>query len=230
MAVRVLLCDRNAFSRVGLRTVLNGYPTIRVVGEVADGADAMAAALRLRPEVVLADVGLPPDGGVELTRRLLERASHVRGLPGGTGTRGDWRPAVILMTPLMDGAIVDSLRAGVSAILVKDCPAEEFVRAIEVVVAGGGFLAPPVVRHLVDQLSGAAPAQPTGTGADQLTPREWEVLALVAEGLSNVEIGRRLFVGEPTVKYHVSQLLRKLALRDRLQLAAYAYRNGLVTR
>jgi DNA-binding NarL/FixJ family response regulator len=216
MAARVLLCDQNAFSRIGLKMVLSGYPGIDVVAESGTGTDALAAATRLRPDIVLADLALPGMDGVELTRQVLARADDA------------WRPSMVLMTPKMDDAVLAALRAGAAGILLKECEADDFVRAIEVILDGGGFLAPQVVRHLVNHMSGQAVTGVGSTAAGGLTQREREVLALVADGLSNVEIGKRLFVGEPTVKYHISQLLRKLNLRDRLQAAAFAYKNGLV--
>jgi DNA-binding NarL/FixJ family response regulator len=219
MVARVLLCDQNAFSRIGLRTVLGAYPSIDVVAESGTGTDALAAAVRLRPDVVLADLALPGMDGIELTRQVLTRAAC---------TNGAWTPSMVLMTPRMDDAVLGALRAGAAGILVKECEADEFVRAIDVILNGGGFLAPQVVRHLVNHMSGATATSAGSTAAGALTDREREVLALLADGLSNVEIGARLFVGEPTVKYHISQLLRKLNLRDRLQAAAFAYKNGLV--
>jgi DNA-binding NarL/FixJ family response regulator len=217
MAARVLLCDPNAFARIGLKLVLDGYPSVEVVGEAGDGAQALAAARRLSPDVVLADVALPGVDGIELTRQLLDRMSAA-----------DRVPHVLLMAAQLDADVVAALRAGAAGILLKDCAADDFVRAIELVVDGGGFLAPRVVRHLVDQMSGVAGASCADKWSAALTRREREVLELVAAGLSNVEIGQKLFVGEPTVKYHVSQLLRKLNLRDRLQAAAFAYKNGIV--
>lgn len=199
--------------------VLDGYSPVEVVAEAGTGTEALACVTRLRPDLVLADVSLPGLNGIELTRKVLDVAA--------TSAVG-WAPAMVLLTPSMDDAVLAALRAGVSGILLRECQADEFVRAIQVILDGGGFLAPQVVRHLVDHMSGAVSTSTGSEAAGALTRREREVLTLVADGLSNVEIGARLFVGEPTIKYHISQLLRKLNLRDRLQAAAFAYKNGLV--
>jgi DNA-binding NarL/FixJ family response regulator len=225
MAARVLLCDSQLLARIGLRTVLAGYPSVELVGEVDHGERAVRYAARLAPDVVLADMALPGLDGVALTRHLI--GDH-RPVPGVLGPRPGSPPAVLLIAPAMDDKVLQALRAGASGILLRTCDPDELVRAIQVVLDGGGFLAPQVARHVLDRISGRVVTGAGSAAVNTLTRREQEVLELLARGLSNVEIGERLFVGEPTVKYHVSQLLRKLELRDRLQAAAFAYQNGLV--
>jgi DNA-binding NarL/FixJ family response regulator len=217
--VRVLLCDSHEFVRIGLKTVLRGAPGVAIVGEVDTGERAILAAKRVKPDVVLADLRLPGLDGVHLTRRLLAGTDPAN--PAAT-------PAVLLMADEVDDMVLDALRAGASGILLRTCTVEDLVVAIKLTNSGDGFLAQPVIRYVIDHLSGRA-STTTGRPAVQgLTAREREVLGLIATGMSNVEIGSKLFVGEPTVKYHVTHLLRKLGLRDRLQAAAFAYRNGLV--
>ncbi|TDC85053.1 response regulator transcription factor [Micromonospora sp. KC606] len=225
MVARVLLCDPRALPRIGLRAVLDRNPTIEVVGEAETGEEAARTAERLRPDVVLADAAISRVGGMTLARRLLGEGAASPERKGAAPLA--WRPAVVLMIDDLDDEALDALRAGASGILLRSCGADEVVNAIRATMAGEGFLAQRIVRPVIDRISGRDPGR-VGAAAATLTRREQEVLCLVAEGLSNGEIGQRLFVGEPTVKYHVSQLLRKLHLRDRLQAAAFAYRNGLV--
>jgi DNA-binding NarL/FixJ family response regulator len=213
---RVLLCDSQAIARIGLRSILDRQAGVEVVGEAATGPQAVSLAERLRPELVLLDMQLPVANAIEVTRRIRE-------LPRGTSRA----PAVLLLVAEPSDEALDGLRAGARGVLVRDCDAAELAYAIRVVLDGGGFLSPPVVRTLLDRLSGQAAAAPGSRALAALTPREREVLGLLADGMSNEEIGRRLFVGEPTVKYHVSHLLQKLNLRDRLQAAVFAYRHGL---
>jgi DNA-binding NarL/FixJ family response regulator len=188
---------------------------VEVVGAAADGEQAAALAAELRPDVVLMDLRMPRLDGVQATRRLRDHDPEV---------------AVIALTTYADDrSVVEALRAGARGYLTKDAGAEEIRRALEAVVGGEVALDPPVQRHLVDALAGgaggpgpAAPALPDG-----LTPREAEVLALIAEGLTNAEIAARLVVSEATVKSHVNHLLAKIGARDRAQAVAYAYRHHL---
>ena len=211
MTVRVLVVDDQAMMRAGFRMILEAQDGIEVVGEAADGERAVAEAQRLAPDVVLMDIRMPRMDGVEATRRL----------PG--------RRVLILTTFDLDEYVVEALRAGASGFLLKDAPAEELVRAVRVVAAGEALLAPSVTRRLLDRFAGLPPAGETArAGLDELTEREREVLGLVARGLSNAEIAVQLVVSEATVKTHVSHMLAKLGLRDRVQAVVLAYDLGLV--
>jgi DNA-binding NarL/FixJ family response regulator len=213
--IRILVADDQRVVREGLVMLLGLLPGVEVVGAAADGEQAAALAAELRPDVVLMDLRMPRLDGVQATRRLRDHDPEV---------------AVIALTTYADDrSVVEALRAGARGYLTKDAGAEEIRRALEAVVGGEVALDPPVQRHLVDALAGgaggpgpAAPALPDG-----LTPREAEVLALIAEGLTNAEIAARLVVSEATVKSHVNHLLAKIGARDRAQAVAYAYRHHL---
>jgi DNA-binding NarL/FixJ family response regulator len=210
--VRVVIADDQAMMRAGFRMILEAQPDIEVVGEAGDGVEAVDVATRLRPDVVLMDIRMPRLDGVEATRRL-------------TGQR-----VLILTTFGLDEYVVDTLRAGASGFLLKDAPPEDLVRAVRVVAAGDALLSPAVTRQLLDRVAAgldAAPREPPAA-LSELTERELEVLRLVAQGLSNHEIAERLVVGEATVKTHVSRVLMKLGLRDRVQAVVFAYEAGLV--
>ena len=211
-AIRVLIADDQAMMRAGFRMILEAQPDIEVVGEAGDGLEAVEAAARLRPDVVLMDIRMPRLDGVEATRRL-----------GG-------HKVLILTTFGLDEYIVETLRAGASGFLLKDAPPEELVKAVRVVAAGDALLSPAVTRQLLDRVVPAldAPEREPPPGFDELTDRELEVLKLLAQGLSNAEIAARLIVGEATVKTHVSRILMKLGLRDRVQAVVLAYEAGLV--
>ena len=213
--IRILVADDQRVVREGLVMLLGLLPGVEVVGAAADGEQAAALAAELRPDVVLMDLRMPRLDGVQATRRLRDHDPEV---------------AVIALTTYADDrSVVEALRAGARGYLTKDAGAEEIRRALEAVVGGEVALDPAVQRHLVDVLAGgaggpgpAAPALPDG-----LTPREAEVLALIAEGLTNAEIAARLVVSEATVKSHVNHLLAKIGARDRAQAVAYAYRHHL---
>ena len=210
--IRVLVVDDQELVRAGLRTILESGGDITVVGEASDGAAAIDAAARLRPDVVLMDIRMPRMDGVEATRRM-------------TDTR-----VVMLTTFDHDEYVVEALRAGASGFLVKDAPSEELLRAVRVVAAGDALLSPSVTRRMLARVVSGGPHPRTPPpGWTNLTERERDVLALVARGDSNHEIATRLHVAEATVKTHVSHLLDKLGLRDRVQAVVLAYESGLVT-
>ena len=216
MTIRVLLCDDQALVRSGFRMILDERPGIEVVGEAEDGLQAIALAERRRPDVILMDVRMPNLDGIEATRRLVAAGSPAR--------------VLILTTYDLDEHVYDAIRAGASGFLLKDARPAQLVEAIEVVAAGDALLAPAITRRLLDRF---AEGGPTGRrepfpALQSLTEREVEVLRLVATGMSNAELADRLFLSETTVKSHVSSVLRKLGLRDRVQAVVLAYEAGVV--
>jgi DNA-binding NarL/FixJ family response regulator len=215
VTIRVVVADDQMLVRGGFRMILDARDDIEVVGEAGDGEEAVRVVTRLAPDVVLMDVRMPGVDGLEATRRLID---------SGSGSR-----IVILTTFDVDEYVFVALRAGASGFMLKDVRPDELVEGVRVVARGDALLAPSVTRRLLDRFVDALPnpddARPS---PDVLTDREVEVLALVAGALSNVEIAERLYVSEPTVKTHVSSLLRKLGLRDRVQAVVYAYDIGLV--
>jgi DNA-binding NarL/FixJ family response regulator len=216
VTIRVVLVDDQAMVRTGLRMVLAAEADIEVVGEAADGAAGVRVVTESRPDVVLLDVRMPGVDGLEAARRIV-----AAGLP----TR-----IVVLTTFDEDEYVVAALRAGVSGFLLKVAPPEDLVAAVRTVAAGQGLLDPAVTLRVIESFAAAPAPDPARAGAlAQLTERETDVLALVAAGLSNAEIAARLYLGEATVKTHVSRLLLKLGLRDRVQAVAFAYESGLVT-
>ncbi len=218
MTIRVLLVDDQALVRTGFRMILEDEADIDVVGEAANGREAVEASARLRPDVIVMDIRMPVMDGVEATRSLA----------GDEATSG--ARVLILTTFDADELVVEALRAGASGFLLKDVTPEEFVRAIRVVATGEALLAPSVTRRLIARFA-RLPVPADEVHADalrELTDREREVLKLVALGLSNREIAGHLTLAEPTVKTHVSHLLLKLDLRDRAQLVALAYETGVV--
>ena len=220
-AIRVLVADDQRVVREGLGTLLGLLDGVEVVGTAADGEEAVALAVDLRPDVVLMDLRMPRCDGVEATRRLRR---HDPGLI-----------VLMLTTYADDRSVIDALRAGARGYLTKDVGAEEIRRALEQVMHGQAAIDPAVQHHLLDAIS-APPASVSasfrlGEAASQLpdglTPREAQVLALIAEGLSNAEIAQRLVVGEATVKSHINRLFAKTGVRDRAQAVRYAYQRGL---
>ena len=212
MIIRVLLVDDHALARTGFRMVLDAEPDIEVVGEAANGTQAIHSAGRLHTDVVLMGVRMPELDGIAATREVVSDSTKV----------------LILTTFDLDDYVYDSLAAGASGFLLKDAGPEQLTEAIRVVAAGDALLAPSVTRRLIDDVVGAGRrrlARPPEL--DELTPRELEVLRLVAAGLSNAEIAERLVVEETTVKTHVSRVLAKLGLRDRVQAVILAYEIGL---
>jgi DNA-binding NarL/FixJ family response regulator len=218
VTIRVLVVDDEELVRTGLRLILDAEPDIGVVGTASDGRQALAEVRRLCPDVVLMDIRMPGLDGLEATRRIF--------------TEPDVPPCkvVILTTFDVDEHVYEALRAGASGFLLKDVPADQLAHAIRVAAAGEALLAPSVTRRLIAAFARpAAPAPVPVTGLGDLTPREVEVLTLLAEGLSNAEIATRLFVGEATVKTHVARILTKLGVRDRVQAVIAAFRSGLVS-
>jgi DNA-binding NarL/FixJ family response regulator len=218
VTIRVLLVDDQPLLRTGFRMILSAEPDLQVVGEAGDGATAVELARRLRPDVVLMDIRMPGMDGIQATRAL-----------AGPGVE-DPLKVLMLTTFGLDEYVVESLRAGASGFLLKDAPAEDLVEAIRVIAAGEALLAPSVTRRLLDRVASRLPPAHDNTipALSELTEREMEVLKLVARGLSNAEIAEKLVVSETTVKTHVSRILGKLDLRDRVQVVILAYETGLI--
>jgi DNA-binding NarL/FixJ family response regulator len=215
--VRVLAADDQRVVREGLAMLLGLLPDVEVVGTAADGEEVLALAAQLRPDVILMDLRMPRMDGVEATRRLRERDPAIK--------------VVVLTTYADDRSVIDALRAGALGYLTKDAGAAEIQQALHRVVCGQAALDPAVQLHLVEAIADGTPSSPApATLPDGLTPREAEVLTLIAAGLSNAEIAERLVVSEATVKSHVNHMLPKIGARDRAQAVGYAYRHGLVHR
>ena len=215
MSVRVMIADDQALVRAGFKMILDAEDDIEVVGEAADGLQAVEAARRLKPDVVLMDIRMPELDGIEATRRVLA------GDDGG--------PKVLMLTTFdLNEYVYDALRAGASGFLLKDVPPEQLADGIRVVAGGDALLAPSITRRLIQEFAQAGPpAGPPPPGLDELTARELEVFKLVARGLSNAEIAAELIVSETTVKTHVARMLMKLGLRDRVQAVVLAYEAGI---
>ena len=217
--IKVLLADDQAMVREGFAAVLAAQPDMWVVGGAADGEEAVVAARRYHPDVVLMDIRMPRLDGLAATRQVLAVPPDAH------------RPRVLMLTTFdLDEYVFDALRAGASGFLLKDAPAAELVAAVRVVAAGEALLAPSVTRRLIeDYATRARPALVRPAALDSLTPRELDVLRLVAKGLSNAEIAGQLVVAEQTVKTHLGRIFTKLDLRDRAQAVVVAYESGLVT-
>jgi DNA-binding NarL/FixJ family response regulator len=216
MSVRVVIADDQALVREGFRLILRAQPDLEVVGEAADGREAVELALTLVPDVVLMDIRMPGLDGLEATRRLLadRRAA---------GTR-----VLILTTFDLDAYVYEALHAGASGFLLKDAPAEELTAGIRVVASGDALLAPSITRRLIEGVGRRPPPIASAPGLENLTARELEVLELIAEGCSNAEIAARLVISEATVKTHVAHVFSKLGLRDRVHAVVFAYERGIV--
>jgi DNA-binding NarL/FixJ family response regulator len=212
----VLIADDQALVRVGLRKILEAEPETIVVGEASDGEEAISEARGLRPDVVLMDIRMPVLDGIEATRRIVRDQSATR--------------VLILTTFGLDTYVYDALRAGASGFMLKDAPPEEIAAAVHIVASGDALLAPAVTRAVIEEFTRRPPAPEASQprAVEELTPREHEVLGLLARGLSNPEICAELVISEATAKTHVARILQKLDLRDRIQAVIYAYENGLI--
>jgi DNA-binding NarL/FixJ family response regulator len=220
MSTRVLLADDQELMRMAFRMVIESQPDLTVAGEAASGREAVQAVAETRPDVVLMDVRMPVMDGVAATEEIVASGSAAR--------------IIILTTFDLDEYVYAALRAGASGFLLKDAQPDDLLRAIRAVAAGDAVIAPSVTRRLLSRFAGSlpverAPLPRTQRLLDTLSPREHEVLLLVAQGLTNAEIAERLVLAEATVKSHVGRMLAKLELRDRVQAVVFAYENGLTT-
>jgi len=214
MSIRVLVADDQSMVRAGFRMLLAGEADIEVVAEASNGLEAVREAARTRPTVILMDIRMPELDGLQATRRILATDPAAR--------------VLILTTFDLDEYIYEALRAGASGFVLKDDPPEQLIAAIHTVAAGDALLSPAVTRRVITQFT-HIPRTTAPRELDELTAREAEILRLIAQGLSNAEIGQQLFIGETTVKTHVTHLLAKLNLRDRVQAVVLAHQAGLVT-
>jgi DNA-binding NarL/FixJ family response regulator len=211
--VRVVVVDDDDLMRAGLRSVLSSDETIDVVGEAGDGREAVDRIRALRPDLVLMDIRMPDLDGISATREVLATSPEVK--------------IVVLTTFEQDDYIFDALSAGASGFLLKRTQPEALIAAIHTVADGDSLLSPSVTRRVIDRMASQPSPVRTSARLDELTPREREVLELVAQGLSNREIAERFVIEESTVKTHVKRILMKLRLRDRVQAVVFAYENGL---
>jgi DNA-binding NarL/FixJ family response regulator len=217
MTIRVLIADDQPLVRAGLRKVFEVDPAIDVLGEVGDGAAAVAASAALRPDVVVMDIRMPVMDGLEATRRVLSRSeAAVR--------------VLVLTTFDLDDYVFEALRAGASGFLLKDSPPEDLLAAVHTVASGDALLAPAVTRRVIERFAALPPGRADlAAQIAELTAREQEVLRLLGRGLTNAEIADALVISEGTVKTHVAHVLAKLGLRDRVQAVIFAYETGLVS-
>ena len=217
MSIRVLIVDDQELVRTGFRLFLETQPGLAVVGEAGDGEEAIERVRALRPDVVLMDIRMPTMDGVEATAKLTSGAIEPA-------------PRVLVLTTFdLDEYVFGALRAGAAGFLLKDAPRERLIEAIRVVHSGEALLSPSITRRLIEDFAARSdPIEPPAAVLAELTPREREVLVLVAHGLSNAEIAARLVVTEATVKSHVGGVLLKLGLRDRVQAVVFAYEHGIV--
>jgi DNA-binding NarL/FixJ family response regulator len=215
MTISVVLVDDHALVRAGFRMILEAHDDIEVVGEASDGDQAVITARQLRPDVVLMDIQMPRMDGLRATARIVQEPD--------IGSR-----VVILTTFERDDYIFEALRAGASGFLLKNAPPEELVHAVRVVASGDALLAPSVTRQVIEEYARRPTPRRDEAALDRLTEREREVLKLLATGRSNSELAAHLYLGEGTIKTHVSNVLTKLGLRDRMQAVVFAYESGLV--
>jgi DNA-binding NarL/FixJ family response regulator len=215
VSIRVLVADDHSMVRAGFRMLLTGEQDIEVVAEASNGLEAVAETRRLNPAVVLMDIRMPEIDGIEATRRILAAGSAAR--------------ILILTTFGLDEYVYEALCSGASGFMLKDDPPEQLIAAVRTVAVGNALLSPAITRRVIKQFTRIPrPAPPKGFG--ELTGREHEILRLVATGLSNAEIGRKVYISETTVKTHVTHILHKLGLRDRVQAVVLAYQSGLIER
>lgn len=214
--IRVLIADDHALIRNGLRGMIDAQEDMEVIAEAEDGAQAVEEALRLRPDVVIMDIRMPRLNGIEATRRLV--------------VHGPQAPHVLVLTTFdLDEYVYEALSAGAAGFMLKDAPPRQLAEAVRTVAAGDALLAPTITRRLIERYVSRPPADTVRRERfSELTARESEVLKLLTRGLSNLEIGQRLFLSEATVKTHVTRLLTKLGVRDRVQAVVLAYESGLV--
>jgi DNA-binding NarL/FixJ family response regulator len=214
VSIRVLIADDQELVRTGFRMILTAAGDIEVVGEAANGQDAVVEARASSPDVVLMDVRMPVLDGIAATREIIRRS-------------GADAPRIVILTTFdLDQYVYDALRAGASGFLIKDLPAAQLVAGVRTAAEGEALLAPTITRRLIEQFAAPPPEPPPGL--DDLTPRELEIMRHVARGMSNLEIANELIIGEATVKTHVARVLMKLGLRDRVQAVVLAYEAGIV--
>ncbi|MDV5146725.1 response regulator transcription factor [Streptomyces sp. SBC-4] len=217
MSIKVLIVDDQMMVREGFSVLLGAMPDIEVVGEAVNGREAISQVAALRPDVVLMDIRMPELNGIDATREIVAADEDAK--------------VLVLTTFDLDEYVYQALRAGASGFLLKDASARQLAEGVRVVAAGEALLAPTVTKRLITEFAkapGSSPRQPAMAQIGELTERETEVLVLIAQGLSNVEIAEHLVVAESTIKTHVSRILVKLGLRDRTQAAVFAYEAGLV--
>ncbi len=217
MTLRVLIADDQQLIRAGFRMILDAEPDIEVVGEASTGTEAVALARELQPDVVLMDIRMPELDGIEATRRILTHTP-----PAKTSV-------LILTTFDLDEYVYDALRAGASGFLLKDVPAHQLATGIRTVGEGDALLAPSITRRLIEEFAASRTPVDAAPGLDELTPRELEVFRLLATGKANREIAAELIIGETTIKTHVTRILMKLGVRDRVQAVVLAYETGVVS-
>ena len=211
---RVLIADDQALVRTGFRVMLEAQPDLEVVGEAGDGREAVEAARLLRPHVVLMDIRMPTLDGIDATRRIVRAGSS---------------PRVLIVTTFdLDEYVYEALRAGASGFLLKDAGRDELIHAVRVVAAGEALLSPSVTRRLIEDFANRPRTRDRPETLAALTPRELEVLRLIARGLTNADIAHTLVVGDATVKTHITRIFAKLSLHDRAQAVVLAYETGLV--
>ncbi len=215
MSIRVVIADDQELVRTGFRAILNSEPDIEVVGEAGDGRQAIEAAQKHTPDVVLMDIRMPVLDGLEATSRIV--------------TDPNTKPRVLILTTFdLDEYVYEAIRSGASGFLLKDGPAQQLITAIHVVAEGEALLAPQITRRLIAEFARHSPQSHNLEQLKALTVREVEVLKLIARGLSNAEIAGELYVSETTVRTHVGRILMKLGLRDRVQAVVMAYETGLI--
>jgi DNA-binding NarL/FixJ family response regulator len=217
VSVRVVIADDQQLIRAGFRMILAAEPEIEVVGEASNGVEAVRLARELDPDVVLMDIRMPELDGIEATRRIL-------------GQKRETKTSVLILTTFdLDEYVYDALHAGASGFLLKDVPAHQLAAGIRTVGEGDALLAPSITRRLIEEFAASRTPSDPPAGLGELTPRELEVFKLLASGRTNAEIASELIVGETTVKTHVTRILMKLGVRDRVQAVVLAYETGIVT-